>query len=66
VLRYATITFVNMEISKEAALDESYQQHSASNVPSKTAEWVAFSTTWTKEHIVAFIDSISWWVFFAL
>jgi hypothetical protein len=27
---------------------------------------VAFSTTWTKEHIVAFIDSISWWVFFAL
>jgi hypothetical protein len=60
VLRYATITFLNTKISKEAALNGAYQQHSAFNVPSKTAEWVAVSTTLTNEDIVAFINSIPW------
>ncbi|KAJ7031020.1 hypothetical protein C8F04DRAFT_1364836 [Mycena alexandri] len=55
VVRYATITFINMQISADDALNEAYRQ--APNVLPKLSEWIATSTA-QADDIVAFINSV--------
>ncbi|KAJ7023186.1 hypothetical protein C8F04DRAFT_1193648 [Mycena alexandri] len=55
VVRYATITFMNMQISADDALNEAYRQ--APNVLPKLSEWIASSTA-QADDIVAFINSM--------
>ncbi|KAJ7026899.1 hypothetical protein C8F04DRAFT_1124061, partial [Mycena alexandri] len=57
VVRYATITFINMEISADDALNEAYRQ--APNVLPKLSEWIASSTA-QADDIVVFINSMPW------
>ncbi|KAJ7026893.1 hypothetical protein C8F04DRAFT_102034 [Mycena alexandri] len=57
VVRYATITFINMQISADDALNEAYRQ--APKVLPKLSEWIASSTA-QADDIVAFINSMPW------
>ncbi|KAJ7040545.1 hypothetical protein C8F04DRAFT_1177884 [Mycena alexandri] len=57
VVHYATITFMNMQMSADDALNEAYRQ--APNVLPKLSQWIASSPA-QADDIVAFINSVPW------
>ncbi|KAJ7015868.1 hypothetical protein C8F04DRAFT_1170924, partial [Mycena alexandri] len=57
VIRYTTVTVINMQVTPDDALNEAYRL--APNVLPKLSEWIASSTA-QADDIVAFINSVPW------